>query len=67
MNQKYLFALLVFFFLIHVEKTYGLCGSGHCLPSGEQCGVNKPKDPKSYQRMLIFKQFLIYYYSQLFG
>ena len=59
--------LLVFFFFINVEKTYGLCGSGFCLPSGEGCDNQKPKDQKNYHRMLIFKQFLIYYYSQLFG
>lgn len=35
MNQKYLIALIVvFFFLVHVEKIYG------CHPSGQGCRDN---------------------------
>lgn len=53
MNQKYLnitFTLLVFFFLIHFEKTYGCHPAGLYGCDDDICS------------MLIFKQFLIYYY-----
>jgi hypothetical protein len=53
MNQKSFiitFTLLVFFFFIHFEKTYG------CHPAG----IDGCDDIVC--SMLIFKQFLIYYY-----